>query len=576
MLWIKNPARLKAEVAELEALRDREPWLLSIKPTLQKNLNFAVEFVIELNGVSSPFTLEYPAFFPDTPPIVTPHNDQRISDHQYGPGGELCLEYRADNWDTAITGAMMVASTYRLLSGERSSGEERAEVPSAHRSTIGQRLRGTRNRFLLTAGLRQYAAGLTVGTYRFSCIADVLGPKGTWMVHVRSVGVPEDPEWGEDTIPVCPALEATALLVRVASLPKRRFNSQESLDELIQAIRGSHDLETYDSLTTRYTILADGKSACLYYSFLRDSTWYLIPYHTIDFTTDTGARLPQHYTKLNDKKVGIVGCGSLGSKIATSLARSGIFNFVLVDDDILKPGNLVRHDLDAISLGAHKVDALEARLKSVSPHVNVNVRRVILGGQEAAGTTESVLTELSACDLLIDATADPQAFNFVAAAARSALRPMIWAEVYAGGIGGFVARVRPGFEPPPNQARQQYLLWCEAQGIPWTKKGQDYEVRSAEIPLIADDADVSIIAAHVTRMAIDQLLRPEASAFPHPAYCIGLSEAWLFSQPFDVRPVDFTAEGEWGVPYDEAAASSAIDYLTQLLGFENSENRTGT
>ncbi len=110
----------------------------------------------------------------------------------------------------------------------------------------------------------------------------------------------------------------------------------------------------------------------------------------------------------------------------------------------LKPGNLVRHELDVGSLGAHKAEALAARLKALAAGISVSYRRVILGGQEASGNTASVLDELATCDLLIDATADPQAFNFIASVARNALRPMIWAEVYAGGIGGFVGRVRPG------------------------------------------------------------------------------------------------------------------------------------
>jgi hypothetical protein len=32
-----------------------------------------------------------------------------------------------------------------------------------------------------------------------------------------------------------------------------------------------------------------------------------------------------------------------------------------------------------------------------------------------------------------------------------------------------------------------------------------------------------VIAAHTSRMAIDALVRREASLFPHPAYVIGLS-----------------------------------------------------
>jgi molybdopterin/thiamine biosynthesis adenylyltransferase len=564
MWWMKNPVRLKSEVVELETLRDREAWLLSFTPCMLKGLRFAVDFDIEVNGERFPFTLAYPAFFPNTPPTVTPRDGRQLSNHQYGTGGEMCLEYRSDNWDPFITGAMLVESTYRLLSGERPSVNERAVVPSAHQSTLGQRLRGSSFRFLLTGGFRDYAAALTVGEHRICRIAQIYGPKQTWAAYVCSVSSGDKPEWQDSTIPFHVDVGKTALLLRVKSLTRLSITTQAMLDALIEAVCGSKLLPIDGNETVRYTILTDHASALLYFSFFKDGEWFLYPYLTTDLTDDNGGRLPEQYAILRGKKVGLVGCGSLGSKIGTSLARSGVGNFVLVDDDIMKPGNLVRHDLDATSLGVHKADALEARLKAVSPLINVRARNVVLGGQEASGTTASVLDELATCDLLIDATADSQAFNFVAAVARSALRPMIWAEVYAGGVGGFVARLRPHTEPPPHTARRQYIGWCRQQGVPWRGEDHEYESRSNEGPVVADDADVAIIAAHAARMTTDNLIRPDSSAFPHPAYLIGLARAWLFTEPFDIRPLDFVAEGQWQIT-DAAVTTEAIDYILALL-----------
>jgi sulfur-carrier protein adenylyltransferase/sulfurtransferase len=575
MWWVKNPVRLKSEVAELEALRDHEAWLLSFTPSLLKGLTFAVEFDIEVGGEPFPFTLEYPAFFPDTPPKVTPRDGRRLSGHQYGAGGEMCLEYRSDNWDLSVTGAMMVESTYRLLAGERPTEDDRAVVPSAHQSTLGQRLRGTSGRFFLTAGLRDYAAALTAGEHGACRIAEIFGPKRTWTAHVCNAGPADKSEWQESTIPSRVDAGETALLLRVESLRDLSISTQAALDALIETARGSEGLPVNDSATSRFTLLADHESASLYFSVLKDGAWNLYPYLTIDLTNDIGGRLPEQYAALRGKKVGLVGCGSLGSKIATSLARSGVGAFVLVDDDIMKPGNLVRHDLDAASLGAHKVDALEARLKAVSPHINVSARRVVLGGQESSGTTSSVLEELATCHLLIDATADPQPFNFVASVARSALRPMIWAEVYAGGIGGFVARLRPDIEPPPHQARRQYLGWCRQQGVPWLAEDHVYESRGAEGPVVADDADVATIAAHAVRMTTDCLIHPDASAFPHPAYVIGLSKAWLFTEPLDIRPLDFVTEGQWRIT-DAALTTEAVDYMLALLERPEDASRSDT
>jgi hypothetical protein len=361
-------------------------------------------------------------------------------------------------------------------------------------------------------------------------------------------------------------------LSEVPLLPDQAF-----LDQLIVDAQNANAVQSdINDDRWRFTVIADSHSATLFYSFPKEDAWIVLPYKSVYLTDDTEQRLPKPYGVVAQKKVGIVGCGALGSKIAASLARSGVRAFVLVDDDILKPGNLVRHDLDVGSLGAHKVDALAARLKAITSEVNVSARRVLLGGQESSGSTASVLDELATCDLLIDATADPQAFNFVASVTTNTRRPMIWVEVYAGGIGGFVARLRPGIEPPPHSARRQYLDWCRAQGVPWHGDDQDYGARGiAAETLIADDGDVTVMAAHASRMAIDLLVRPDNTAFPQSAYVIGLEKQWIFSAPFDTHPIDFAPDGEWAPQMSPERTKEAIAFMSSLLKFDGHEDRTG-
>jgi hypothetical protein len=71
--------------------------------------------------------------------------------------------------------------------------------------------------------------------------------------------------------------------------------------------------------------------------------------------------------------------------------RSGVRRFILVDDDVLFPANLTRNELSASAIGVHKVDALRARLIEVAGDVDITVRRVALGGQESADSTDSVM-----------------------------------------------------------------------------------------------------------------------------------------------------------------------------------------
>ena len=576
MWWIKQPELLTVELKAIEDLLANEPWLVRIREALPEGLIFAVEFDINVNSEVLPFVLKYPSLFPHTPPSVFPRDGRRHSGHQYGTGGELCLEYRSDNWDPSVRGAMMIISTYRLLSGEQPSQDERAVVPDAHCATLGQQLRVAKGRFLATPGFRGFMGQMPAGTCAPGTAIDYVAPGKIWVAYVTGIGPLTQPEWTETEIPSVRVEPTPTVLIRVSALDEVTITEYEHIEELIRASAGSDSLPANEGGSSRTVVVADAKSARMFFTFLHEGKWKMFPYRTVDLESEP-QRLSPTFGNLEAVKVGILGAGSLGSKVAVTLARSGVQSFVLVDDDILQPGNLVRHELDARALGAHKVHGLEERIRAVAPNAEVKGWRVLLGGQESSATTSSVLNDLGSCDLVIDATADPQAFNFAAAAARSANKPMVWAEVYAGGIGGFVGRVRPGIDPPPHTARRQYLAWCRDQNVPWIGDDRDYDTRTPKGPTLIDsDADVSVIAGHASRLALDTLMRPLVSEFPHPAYVIGLVQAWIFDEPFDVHPFDFTIEGTWDTEVTQGQADTAIERIVSILQRDSDEDRTGT
>jgi sulfur-carrier protein adenylyltransferase/sulfurtransferase len=565
MWWLRDPERLKAEVAAIDGLRENERWLTSVAYRPTADLALSVDFVLTVGADTFQLELSYPQLFPETPPSMIPRDGRRISGHQYGRGGELCLELRSDNWDPSFTGAMMIESAHRLISGEREIGPAPAEVLSAHRTTLGQELRGSLCRFLLTRTLGEILHQLTTGDAYVATVTEIFAPK-SYTAFVQSVHTGTGANFHETGIPGMGRTSTPAVLVVVDS-PKQITATMDDtgLQELVKSAHAVGTLhEPRDDDGGYFVVIAAEGTARLYFSFPKDGARAVVPYDTIDLTADNDLRLGEDMAALPAKRVGIIGCGSIGSKIAASLARSGVGGFVLVDDDVLKPSNLVRNDLDARVLGAHKADGLDARLKAISAVVTVSVRRVALGGQEPSGTVASVLDELATCDLLVDATADPHAFNFIASVARGFLRPMIWAEVYAGGIGGFVGRLRPGIEPPPHAARAQYFGWCRAQGVEPPVTGDRYGADGGK-PLIASDADVSVIAAHAARMAVDVLARGENSHFAHPAYVIGLEAEWIFTEPFDTRPIQFVPAGDWKPTPSPETTKEAIEFVLSLI-----------
>ena len=74
---------------------------------------------------------------------------------------------------------------------------------------------------------------------------------------------------------------------------------------------------------------------------------------------------------LKDSYAVIVGCGSVGSFIALELAKGGVGNFILVDNDIFAYHNISRHQCGVLDVGKRKVDALEERLRQINPLANI-------------------------------------------------------------------------------------------------------------------------------------------------------------------------------------------------------------
>src|SRR5262249_27928263 len=126
-------------------------------------------------------------------------------------------------------------------------------------------------------------------------------------------------------------------------------------------------------------------------------------------------------------------------------------------------------------------------------------------------SAETIMRLLGDCDLIIDATANPNALNIISAIAKAKKKPVIWAEVFGGGMGGLIARCRPGLEPPPPLMRRAIENWFRDQSAPPVRNARSYEANTDDAPLIANDADVTAIAAHTARFAVDLLARPASS-----------------------------------------------------------------
>lgn len=104
--------------------------------------------------------------------------------------------------------------------------------------------------------------------------------------------------------------------------------------------------------------------------------------------------------RLKAARVGLVGVGGVGAPAALYLAAAGVGTLRLIDHDDVALSNLQRQVAFAgADIGRSKVEAAEARLTALNPHVEIEAARKRLTPDNAAWV-------LDGCDVVIDGTDD--------------------------------------------------------------------------------------------------------------------------------------------------------------------------
>lgn len=565
MIWnVENPVRARDERAAIDALAGSVDWFVPGDWRIDSSLRLILDAEIRVADRVFPVSLRYPSHFPHSPPLVLPRESERWTSHQYGPGGELCLEWRPDNWHPSITGANMLESAYRLLSGERPAPGQTGRVLSAHNTTLGQQLRGDKIRLMITRNVAKVCKEIPAGEMREGELLASFH-KAAVNNFIASITLEPGKEWVDDTIPETVSIEGLKRKAAIIRIPaEMKFPVAKSKSD-IPAFVAALGLTLPK---TEHVIFVKGDDFKGYLLDKDEDTFWV---YALVPPEESATRIDAGHATMATKSVALIGCGSIGSKIAVTLARAGVGRFLLIDDDVLMPGNLVRNQLDWREMAGHKVDGVARSIQLVNPKAECDARQQRLGGQHASGTIESLIETVAKYDLIIDATADAHVFNYLCAAVAVGNKPLLWCEIFGGGVGGLIARHRPAQEPPPATMRAAIEQWFITQGKTPPVSLIDYETRADGPPLIADDADVSVIAAHASRLAVDTLIGRTPSMFPYSAYLIGLAASDYFDQPFETHPIDVGVAANENEPAadPELAAAEAVHLLTLYKKFSD-------
>ena len=82
---------------------------------------------------------------------------------------------------------------------------------------------------------------------------------------------------------------------------------------------------------------------------------------------------PMHLERLANRKVAMVGLGSMGSAAAVQFAKAGVGSMILLDPDTLEIGNISRHQGDLLDVGRPKVTVVAERLTRINPRLELKL-----------------------------------------------------------------------------------------------------------------------------------------------------------------------------------------------------------
>lgn len=102
----------------------------------------------------------------------------------------------------------------------------------------------------------------------------------------------------------------------------------------------------------------------------------------------------------SNKKICIIGCGSVGSNIADAFSNCGINRFTLIDNEILTVDNIARHICGFQHIGMTKTEAVKDIISAHNPNIICDLKQ-----ENANKVLEKHIELFELCDLIISTTA---------------------------------------------------------------------------------------------------------------------------------------------------------------------------
>ena len=264
--------------------------------------------------------------------------------------------------------------------------------------------------------------------------------------------------------------------------------------------------------------------------------------------------------RLADANVLIAGCGSGGSNVALQLVMSGVRNFTLLDKDVLKIENVIRHVCGRRYLGQKKVDAVEDVLLDRNP--NANIKKIEADIMDYPDM-ESVILDSDVVVLATDN--EPSRYRVNELCVKNKI-PFVVGRVFTRGIGGEAFAYRVGGACLAClETRLERTTYREGiREIDLVSEEVREKVYGMEIEEIKDSPglslDISFITSFHARHVLDAIARglkerPKYLTLIDDNYVIwGNRPVHPFTRTFQIQQFEMTPQENCAVCAAEGAA----------------------
>lgn len=303
-------------------------------------------------------------------------------------------------------------------------------------------------------------------------------------------------------------------------------------------------------------------------------------------------------SKMQGKRIALVGLGAIGSMVVESLARSGVSVVGLWDNDIVEPGNICRSTYQLSDMGESKVIALAKRIEAINPFVrikdikqngwwresdyNVNVLSFVGGSfynNINYDDQEESISKIRDYDIIIDCTGSNEMLHFLSYAVPDADIISLCITNHANELLCVTSR-----NGNPFEIRKTYLSRIEQDTKNFYLEGSgcysptflatnsdiaslvNLFLREFNTVMEQDRIPSSIVFSHTRRgILIDRLIDYKLDGYN---ICMTIPTETLF----DAEEMDDNPQGEIGYVFGNYSRDGKMVMVTHIVSSEQAED----